>query len=164
MLVPGPCEQKHLPKEEEEKIWSLDLQVQTQSRQIDRHTLMISCKSISAAAITPGSGSLRDERNSSCRWETLDGEMSWKWCIASKAFLRTSSLCMRQWPYITKDHTSNTSYHHRSQYWSLLITYLGCFIFSLTSGRRAGIISAPINLQMIINAIDTSSMLELLRS
>ena len=59
-------------------------------------TLMISCISMRAAAITPGSGSLREALNSACRWETVVGEMSWKWCIANSAFLRTSSLC-EQW-------------------------------------------------------------------
>ena len=42
--------------------------------------------------LTPGSGSLREDLNSACRWETVLGEISWKWCIASSAFLRTSSL------------------------------------------------------------------------
>ena len=80
-------------------------------------TLMISCISMRAAAITPGSGSLREALNSACRWETVVGKMSWKWCIANSAFLRTSSLC-EQWSWY---------YHHWSakianyQYWSPLI-------------------------------------------
>ena len=80
-------------------------------------TLMISCISMRAAAITPGSGSLREALNSACRWETVVGEMSWKWCIANSAFLRTSSLC-EQWSWY---------YHHWSakianyQYWSPLV-------------------------------------------
>ena len=80
-------------------------------------TLMISCISMRAAAITPGSGSLREALNSACRWETVLGEMSWKWCIANSAFLRTSSLC-EQWSWY---------YHYWSakianyQYWSPLI-------------------------------------------
>ena len=42
--------------------------------------------------------------HAACRWETVVGEMSWKWCIANSAFLRTSSLC-EQWSWY---------YHHWS--------------------------------------------------
>ena len=81
-------------------------------------TLMISCISMRAAAITPGSGSLREALNSACRWETVVGEMSWKWCIANSAFLRTSSLC-EQWSwYYHHLSVQITKYHH----WSITIT------------------------------------------
>ena len=85
--------------------------------------LVISCISMRAAAITPGSGSLREALNSACRWETVVGEMSWKWCIANSAFLRTSSLC-EQWSWY---------YHHWSakianyQYWSMSTDHISLY-------------------------------------
>ena len=95
-------------------------------------TLMISCISMRAAAITPGSGSLREALNSACRWETVVGEMSWKWCIANSAFLRTSSLC-EQWSWyyhhqISTDHKLSQliNYNHnwsQSINWSLSINH-----------------------------------------
>ena len=43
-------------------------------------------------------------------------------------------------------------------------THLGCSSLSWMSGRRGGIISEPISLQIMINAVETSNIIELFRS
>ena len=42
--------------------------------------------------------------------------------------------------------------------------YFGCSSLSWMRGRSGGIISEPISLQIMINAVDTSNMFELFKS